>query len=427
MKLFTGIVCWGLVLFILPGRLCLADAVEVETVVVTAESVHSFDDATQRAIRNAVRQVAGLVMVTDTGVRDFVLIRDTIYSRAAGYTRSYEVLDRRRTLEDTYFVRVRAEVSTGSIAEDELAIKSLIELVGRPTFITVVDERGDSEEGARDWVRGAVNNQLEQTGFSAIHAETRDEADAREALQAIAAGDRDTAERLRLQMGAPYGILIVAFAGTEDREVHGLSANYSVVELQVTAVHRDTGEILASKDGAGRAGSTDTSGMREAAGRAVRDTFPQVVERILYHWSRDMDVGSAFTVRITGAPFETTDDLKRAIRENFDGVNSVHLSEAPPGGTAVLRVIARAQASSLASFINSWGRGRLEVGVSGPRTVTAAYTEEDPPAGEEPDSPDDPEAAEPAPTHHDYTLPAIILGAGLLLGLIAAAAILRKK
>jgi hypothetical protein len=427
MKDCTRASCLALVLLL--AWCGVSRAAEVKTVVVSAESTVSFDDAVQQALRTAVRQVAGVVLTGETKVKDFELIRDAIYSRAAGYCRSYDVLDKSRTLEETYAVRVRADVATGKIQDDALAILSLIEQMGRPTFATAIDERTGAEHGTKVWVEGAINDHFEGTGFSMLHSKTRDEAALREMLRAAQAGDTAKARQLGLRMGSPYGVVVTAFAQKKAETVYGVPANSAVVELQVTVVHRDSGEVLASRSVAGKAASIDTTGMRLAANRAVAEVFPEVLERILYHWSKDIDTGAAFTVEIAQAPFDII-DAARKVLESLDGVTHVSIVEAPEGGVAVLRVLGRVPASALAVRLSDEGQGRFRVGVSG-RTVTATYTP-DTSAGREGGAADAPEGASsgagnPTAPGHDGLLPAAIIGAAVLLAAIAAAWILKRS
>jgi hypothetical protein len=399
---------------------------ETESVVVNGESTVSYDDATQRAIRAAIRQVAGVALTSETKVKDYELIREAIYSRAAGYCRSYDVLEKNRGLDDTYVVRVRADVARGQIKDDFLAIQSLIEQMGRPRFITLVEPRAGAVDGTKVWVEAAINDHFEQTGFSVLHAETRDEAQLRAVLRAVAQGDTAKARQLKLRMGAPYGIDVVAFTQKKKERVYNVDANFAVCELRVMVVHRDSGEIVASKTGVAKAGSIDTSGMRSAAKKVVADVFPQVLDRILYHWCKDLDVGTAFTVEIAHAPFEVVSGVQQAL-EGVDGVRSVRGEGAPDGGIAVLRVIGRVSPHALADRIGEWGEGRLRVGYEG-RTVTATYVAGDrSPGTVPPNTEPSPTDAVPGQPQPDYILPAAIVGGALLLAIVVAAVILKKR
>jgi len=400
-----------------------ASAAETQSVIVEAESAVSFEAATEKALRDAVRQVAGVVLASETKVADFQLVCDAIYSRAAGYVRSHRVLDERRTLDGAYAVKIHAEVARGSIRDDFLAIQGLIERMGRPRFVVAVEERSGSEHGVEVWVEGAINEFLEETGFSVLHTRTRDESVERQFMRAVAAGDKDKAAQLKLQMGAPYGVDVIAFGRKRSQRVHGIAANFSTVELQVTVAHRDSAEVLASKSVTGRGGSTDTSGMQRAARQAVAEIFPEVLKRILYHWTKDLDVGAAIAVQVHDDDFTLLSALKSEI-ERFEGVRNVEIVEAPSGGIAVLRVLGRVRAADIAARIPKWTGRRLKANVEGPRLVTAERPEvaEARPVDGAPE-----EGRSGSADTSRYVLPAVIVGAAALLGIIAAALILKRR
>ena len=65
---------------------------EAKTVRVKAEG-YNHDDALKQALRKALEQGAGVQISAHSQVQDYVLIRDTIYSRAAGIVKDYRILN----------------------------------------------------------------------------------------------------------------------------------------------------------------------------------------------------------------------------------------------------------------------------------------------------------------------------------------------
>jgi hypothetical protein len=410
------------------ARVCIAQD-DLTPVTVTGESAISFDDAEQRVLRDAVRQVAGVVLAADTKVADFALIRDAICSRAAGYVRSYKVLSKERGLDDAYVVKVYAEVARGAISDDRLAILNWIELMGRPQFQVTVKDRSDTEQQVATWVEGAVNDLLETTGLNVLHAATRDESIERAQRRAKLQGDATRAAQLDLMMGAPYGVEIVAFARKwSDRAFNLPLTNYKV-ELSAGLVARDTGEVLASKDAAGVAqdqGNLGTTSYRDASRRAVEAVFPEVLDRMLAHWLHDFDVGASVELRLYALPPAEVYALKPKL-EGIPGVSQANVVEAPEGGIARMLVISRVKAADLAERIPALTGGRLRGYVEGPRMLSARPAEESRPATA-------PTGVSPPATRDEghkagagYALPAAILGGCLLMGIVVAAIILRRR
>lgn len=374
-----------------PVVLCMAlfytaalNAAEEEPVGVSAqgESEISYEAAEQEALRAAVRQAVGVSLASQTKIEDFALIRDAMLTRANGYVRSYKVLEKRRTTDDTYLVKLNAECVRGKMDSDFLAVQNLIEMMGRPQFSIKVEAKRAGATDIEEWVESAFTDELDKTGLAVLDSGTANEATEREFKRALASGNTKKANLLKLKMGAPYGVTVMASGTNKETEVYGAKMNMAVVELKATVSHRDTAEVLASKSGSGRAGGTDTTGLQDACKKAVASVFPEVLDRILFHWTRDLDSGAAITLEISESNYATVSALAAKLRK-VENVNQVEIVEAPEDGIAVLRIIGRIKAAALADQVGKSSDGKLESNVAGPRKVTARPVETTPAASQQ--------------------------------------------
>ena len=378
------------------------------------ESAVSYDAAEQDALRTAVREAVGVALESQSKMVDFILIRDAMITRANGYVRSYKVFEKRRTADDTYWVKLRAECVRGKMNNDFLAIQNLIELVGRPQFSVKVELMPGSEPDIDGWVEGAFMDELDKTGLVVLDAKTANEAQERDVQRAIAAGKMKKAEQMKLKMGAPYGVTVTVAGGKKEEDVYGVKMDMAVVELRVTVSHRDSAEVMAAKNATGRAGSADTNGMQDACRKAVTAAFPEVMDRILAHWTRDLDIGSAITIEVAETTYATVSALAGQLRK-VENVTQVEIVEAPEDGAAVIRVIGRIKAEMVADLVSKLSGGKLESNLSGPRKVTAR------PAVKAPLT-----AASQA-KWPGILLPSVIVGMLLAAAVLGASFMMRKK
>ncbi len=429
---------------------------KVKSVTVTAESEHSYDAAIEKALRDAARQVAGVVLKSETKVADFELIRDSIYTRVRGYVRTYKVLEKKRGLDNTYIVRVHVEVATGEIADDIPAIKMLIELKGRPRFLVRVKKLSEAKDLSRVWVKGAFNEYLRKSDFSVIDEETWEKTLEREIKRALIDGDTRLAALLELQLRAGYGLNVEGFAEKWEDTAYNIDLTNYKVELGCRVVQRDVAGIVAEAMGVGVVqdrGNLRVVGVRDACRKAVADVFPKLRDGILKKWLEDIDVGRTVIVQVYGASFQIVSDLAERIR-GAEGVMKVDAEDVQGGGVSTLRVIGRISAEDIAGKIPTWTGGKLEVRSVTENEVTAGVPRDAAPQtpGGSPQeggsgetgqfSPEDdrgpprtpstrtgvPTALpEPAQASPHYVLPAAIVGGFVLLGIMLAAIILRKK
>ncbi|HLL55708.1 MAG TPA: flagellar assembly protein T N-terminal domain-containing protein [Myxococcaceae bacterium] len=136
----------------------VAHAAETQPATVTKEAVgeaaigadgnkiRARDEAKKQALRNAVEQVTGMMISSDTLTSNSQLISDRIYSNSAGYVRSHEVLSEK---EDAGVMRVtvRAEVGTAELDRDLQAVQGLIKRFGSPKLVLLTQEQAIDQNG----------------------------------------------------------------------------------------------------------------------------------------------------------------------------------------------------------------------------------------------------------------------------------------
>ena len=100
------------------------------------------DDALQDALRNAVGQAAGVAIVSETNVENFMVVRDAISSKTEGYVASYSVL-KEIPFPDRYEMTVKARVSLSPLKAD---IQTLSKSIGGVRFLVMYDPRKVSSD-----------------------------------------------------------------------------------------------------------------------------------------------------------------------------------------------------------------------------------------------------------------------------------------
>ena len=99
------------------------------------------DKALDDARRKAVEQAVGAVISSSTVTENFELLEDKIFSQAAGYVRSYVVVDESRDADGIYSVTIDCEVSAGKIDSDLAAIQNLLAQKQMPRVLVMVSEQ----------------------------------------------------------------------------------------------------------------------------------------------------------------------------------------------------------------------------------------------------------------------------------------------
>ena len=102
-------------------------------------------EAKEAALREAVEQVAGVMISSQTLSANSQLISDQVFSHSAGYVRSYQVLSQSQD-RGVVKVTVRAEVGTKELDRDLQAVQALVHrLAGRRLVILLQEQTVDDK------------------------------------------------------------------------------------------------------------------------------------------------------------------------------------------------------------------------------------------------------------------------------------------
>ena len=114
---------------------------------VTAEGRTAGDTATAReqaltdALREAVRQGAGVNIASQSQANNFALDYDRVFAAAFGYVKSYKVIESGMGKDGLYHVKVQAEVAPGDPnMNNTLVLKQLVALKGSPRIALDIQE-----------------------------------------------------------------------------------------------------------------------------------------------------------------------------------------------------------------------------------------------------------------------------------------------
>jgi len=189
-------------------------------VTVTGESAHSFEEAKEDALRKAVEMGAGKEVFSDTRITDYALMHDTIVSRAAGYVRGFDILEKKEAA-GVYSLKIRATVAVGQIKDDWGAIQVVIQREGRPNLLVVCTEEimhyltGQPLPGTGNIAESRLRNLFLRTEkgdklFDLIDDETLAKKVGRDVSRAMLARDEDRAVAVAQQLNAHFLVIVTA-------------------------------------------------------------------------------------------------------------------------------------------------------------------------------------------------------------------------
>ncbi len=338
-------------------------ALEARSVTVKAEGYNQ-DDALKQALRKALEQGAGVQIAGFSQTENYALIRDTIYSRAAGIVREYRIVREAEIAGGLWEVTIEATVRPDAVAATWGEVQNVLDQIGRPKIMVWIDERIDGRYEPHSIVEGRIEEMFVKTGFDVVSREgvedirRREEADAQE--------ERNAAKLARLAKDAGAHILIRGSANADRAGVenlYGTRAAFYNCDVQARVYYTDTGQLLASEAvPVTRRGARSHRELSPQAARAalVAATFPRSDERrepalaiklfeaVMEQWSTQISAGGDIAFEVEGLDFKTFVELRRALA----GIERVRSVEGDfTKGTGVLRIKAQMQAQTLAELM----------------------------------------------------------------------------
>ena len=126
-----------------------------EAAVTNGDEGAAIEQAKEAALREAVSQVAGTLVSSDTFTEGNILVSDRIYSHAAGYVKKWSYVGKPSVADGTATVKIRAEVSAAQLDKDLEAVRALLDRKNKPrTVILIAEQNVGSTQPFAWWSQG---------------------------------------------------------------------------------------------------------------------------------------------------------------------------------------------------------------------------------------------------------------------------------
>lgn len=311
---------------------------ETKTVTVEAEG-YNRDDAIKQALRKALEEGAGAQIASFSQTQDFVLVRDTIYSRASGIVSDFRILSEREGPGGTSIVRLEARVRPSAVAAAWGEVQNVLDQIGRPKIMVWIDERIDGELQEDSMVENRIEELFVKSGFDLVTRKARGAAPLPEA--ADVRDERGATELQRIAREAGAHILIRGSANADRaglESLYGVPAAFYNCDVQARIYATDTGRLLVSESiPSTRRGVRSRHEFSPQAAREalVQATFPpaesagrrpalaiKLYESVMEQWSTQISFGGDIELEVRPLDFRSYLKLKQALA-GIENVRSV--------------------------------------------------------------------------------------------------------
>jgi len=303
------------------------------------------DRALESALRNAVEQVIGTMVDSETLVQNNALLADKIFTQTRGYVANYRILSEKPDTDaNLYSVTVEAEVREGNLADDLGSLGILMRRMKMPRLaVAIQDDQGTA--------KSVLERLFRDKGFLVV--ETPESAGGSSFWGMGEGGQADLLKR--------YGAEVVVLgkvSGGAGAAVGKSNLTSYQAALSLKALKADTRELLGTASGSGTAVHVGEAGFQEASRQAATVAGNDLVRQITAQWAKESSSTRMLTLEIQGSGAKAQEVAKRLLSEGR-GIQEAVVRESSPAG-ATLGVSMQGDASDLAQEVRKlWPRAKI--------------------------------------------------------------------
>ncbi len=300
---------------LLPAAVAGAQDNGLVTVTVSGSGM-SQDEALRDAKRKAIEQGAGTYIYSQSKTEDFVLVRDTVLARSAGFIQKVDVLSTETDFDGVVTVKIRAVVSVKGIKDLWGTVTTLLNDRGRPKIMVFIQERigGQSQDGST--VQTRIEQRLLKSGFKLVDREQIKAIDEKDLAAAISENNPSKAQAIAQRFGAQLFITGVANAASGGvKNLYGTQMHTYEAEANIRCYRSDTGQLLSSIPGTATRGVQRVwrSAAKQALDLQAQQIAPKVVNDILRFWQDALEGRGEVQLHVANIAFKQYIDLKKAL------------------------------------------------------------------------------------------------------------------
>lgn len=363
-------------LFLLSLLQLNADEKVTATGKAAADSSSAKEIALTDALRDAVRQGAGVDLISSTKVNNFILEYDKIFTSSFGYVRDYKIISTGTGKDGLFTVTIEATVGKGMPdMEANLALRQIVRQKGSPRLVI---ESSGSIEGIDESVP-LISGQLKELalkyGIEVVNAERAGKSAETRAKRDELDGDQKSAQFRKSGISSNSDFIITAavngkFIGEE--KLYGVQTCKYSFGADLDATWTDSGETIAQVTipsvNINSSVSSKEQAARDCLLRIFEGKIPQSKEknaltlfsRIIAAWITELDMGSKIILEFKYLDTKSFDKIVSALN-TAEGVTGVNPREVDPKHISIIEVESRLNAAQLKDEIVKITGGKFKM------------------------------------------------------------------
>ncbi len=298
------------------------------------------DAALSAAKRDAVEKGVGVIVASETLVKNFVVAEDRILSKANGFVKTYEELSSSQGPDGLFTVTISAVVTDilDELVKDQLALDLLLSWVRHPRFMIMINETNIDDPNSIV-AETEIGRLLGTKGFDIVSPSQTEDLKQRNVNLASIQGDPAQAAGMAAEFGAEYIILGNASSKVATHPMLGTRLS-GQANISAQVIRADNAQIIAQETFHGKSTHIDasTAGVNALKGAAEKLSEYLLAETVK-RWSLEQSNVRLLTLKISGEglTYQTRRQIIDFLRSEVEGVRGVD-QRSFAGGVVTLAV-----------------------------------------------------------------------------------------
>ncbi len=298
-----------------------------QTRTVTAEGFGTTHNAAlESAKRDAVEQGVGVLIASETLVKNAQVANDRILSKSNGYVKSFKEEYSEQGSDGLWTVRITADVTDilDEVVQDQLALDLLLDWLDNPRFLILINEQ-NVDDPTTIFSETEIGKIMGERGFDIVSPAITKALQQRNINLAELENDPLKAGALAAEFGAEYIVIGNARSVAVSNPILG-SRFSGQGNISAQIVRADNAQILAQETFHGKATHVDpiTAGMYSLRNAAEELSHYLVVESVR-KWSLEQSNARTITLRINGVTYRDRKTIVAFLENEINNVENVDL------------------------------------------------------------------------------------------------------
>ncbi len=284
--------------------------------------------ALRNALRDAVKQGVGVMLDSQTIVKNWAVIRDEVYSSARGFVKNYKVIKDEKK-DGSWYIEIDAEVSSGDLKDKLSALHILHQKMGNKRLMVVYHpDHPDALPREHSAVLSALTSipsELNQSGFRVFDQRSLDRISSRSSQSG---GNKEAwmkiADEHQVDMLAEFELL------SGRRKPYSRSAfSAAKVAIRMRIYDVSTGRLISNVQTSqkqmtnARVGSFDWDNALSRAGeKAGKVATSETIRNIIEYYKSIGDIGNSYLIIFKNFSEDEEDTILDTL-EGLDGHQSL--------------------------------------------------------------------------------------------------------